>query len=327
MPTSTPQRPARHGQVLVSSLGRRLTHAATRSARRYFVGPAQRWVFEPPPAGWEPPSPGRTSFYLHVPFCRHCCPYCPYTRTPYNRKLIEPYTLAAMAEIDWWADRVGPVEMTSVYIGGGTPTLALDSVARILGRVRERFRLTGDICIETNPADVDDETVRQLHAAGITLVSLGVQSFQPEKLVTLGRRYEPDAGERALRLLVAGGFASVNADIMFALPGQTSSDVIEDLAHAAELGADQITTYPLFTFPYTTVGKYLRLTSVRMPGLAERRTQYNAISQWCETHDFGRVSVWGFKRGSVPRYSSVTRDGYIGVGPGAGSHLPDGFVF
>jgi len=102
--------------------------------------------------------------------------------------------------------------------------------------------------------------------------------------------------------------------------------VIGDLSRAVQLGADQITTYPLFTFPYTTIGKYLRLNAVRMPNLRTRHAHYWAINEWCVQHGYERVSVWGFKHGSVPRYSSVTRDGYIGIGPGAGSHLPDGFV-
>ncbi len=310
----------------MNSPSRRFSRLVTRAVRRYLVGPDQRWAFEPPPQSWKPPRVERTSLYLHVPFCRHFCPYCPYTKVPYDETLVEPYTRAALAEVDWWADTIGPAEVTSVYIGGGTPTLALDSVAAVLTRVRERFRLTGDICIETNPADVDNETVQRLHDAGITLVSLGVQSFQPKNLTMIGRRYEPSIGERALALLAESGFASVNADIMFALPGQTTDNLTADLARAAHLGADQLTTYPLFTFPYTSVGKYQRLNAVRMPDLRVRRAQYRAISRWCAEHGFKRVSVWGFKRGAVPRYSSVTRDGYIGVGPGAGSHLPDGFV-
>jgi coproporphyrinogen III oxidase-like Fe-S oxidoreductase len=310
----------------VSRPAPRLSRLITRAVRRYLVGPDQRWVFEPPPQGWTPPRVERTSLYLHVPFCRNFCPYCPYTKVPYHEALVEPYTRAALAEVDRWADTIGPAEVTSIYIGGGTPTLALGSVAAVLTRVRERFRLTGDICIETNPADVDDATVQRLHDAGVALVSLGVQSFHPENLATIGRRYEPSLAARALAQLAEGGFASVNADIMFALPGQTVDSVTADLARAAELGANQITTYPLFTFPYTSVGEYLRLTAVRMPNLRVRRAHYRAISKWCAEHDFERVSVWGFKRGGVPRYSSVTRDGYIGVGPGAGSHLPDGFV-
>jgi oxygen-independent coproporphyrinogen-3 oxidase len=204
--------------------------------------------------------------------------------------------------------------------------LALGSVARVLEHIRARFHLTGDICIETNPADVDEETVVRLQDMGIALVSLGVESFQPEQLTMLGRGYEPAGAEQALALLAESGFTSINADLMFALPHQTAVSVTADLARAAQLGADQLTTYPLFTFPYTSIGKYLRLTAVRMPNLRMRRAHYQAISRWCAEHGFERVSVWGFKRGIVPRYSSVTRDGYIGVGPGAGSHLVDGFV-
>jgi coproporphyrinogen III oxidase-like Fe-S oxidoreductase len=310
----------------VSTLGHTLIRGVTRAVRRYLVGPDQRWVFEPPPDGWTPPRIERTSLYLHVPFCRHCCPYCPYTKVPFDTALVEPYTRAALAEVDWWADRIGPAEITSIYIGGGTPTLAMESVATVLARVRQRFRLAGDICIETNPADVGDETIRRLHQAGVTLVSLGVQSFRSRNLQTLGRAYGPRDAERALSMLGASGFASVNADLMFALPGQPVADVTADLARAVELGADQITAYPLFTFPFAAVGEYLRLTALRMPDLRLRRVHYRAISRWCAEHGFERVSVWGFKQGSVPRYSSVTRDGYIGIGPGAGSHLRDGFL-
>ncbi len=192
---------------------------------------------------------------------------------------MEPFTLAAIAEVDWWADAVGAAEITSVYIGGGTPTLALDSIARVLMREREQFCLTGVICIETNPADVDDETVRRLHDTGVELVSLGVESFQPENLAVLGRDYKPLVAERALALLGGSNFASINVDIMFALPRQTAADVTADLARAAQLGADQLTTYPLFTFPYTTVGKCLRLTAVRMPNLRMRQARYRAISE------------------------------------------------
>jgi coproporphyrinogen III oxidase-like Fe-S oxidoreductase len=310
----------------VTDTGHALIRLVTRSARRHLVGPRQRWVFERPPEGWAPPAVARTSLYLHVPFCRNACPYCPYTKVPYSEALLEPYTRAALAEVDWWADSVGPAEVTSVYIGGGTPTLALDAVDRVLARVRGRFRVRGDVCIETNPTEVGEETVRQLHDMGIALVSLGVESFQEESLALLGRGYQGPVGERALAMLAEAGFASVNADLMFALPGQSAGDVVADLSRAAELGANQVTTYPLFTFPYTSVGQYRRMRSVAMPDLQVRREHYRAINRWCRQYGFQRVSVWGFKRGPTPRYSSVTRDGYLGIGPGAGSHLPDGFV-
>ena len=209
----------------MNSPGHRLSRLATRAVRSHLVGPNQRWVFEPPAPGWIPSRVEHTSLYLHVPFCRSCCSYYPYTKVAFAEALVEPYTKAALAEVDWWADTIGPAEVTSVYIGGGTPTLALGSVASVLARVRERFRLTGDICIEANPADVDQEIVRRLHGAGVTLVSLGVQSFRPQNLALLGRRYEPSVAERALALLAESGFTSVNADLMFALPGQMADEL------------------------------------------------------------------------------------------------------
>ncbi|MCJ7666104.1 MAG: radical SAM protein [Actinobacteria bacterium] len=316
----------RNEEVFMSKCGKILSQIATRAVRRYLVGPDQKWHFDPPPQDWTPPPVKQTSLYLHVPFCRNCCPYCPYTKVAYDEALLGPYTQAALAEVDWWADKIRPAEITSIYIGGGTPTLALDSVAKILARIRKKFHLTGDICIETNPSDVNEITIQKLHDANISLVSLGVQSFCSENLKIIGRNYEPNIAEYALALLANSGFASVNVDLMFALPGQTIDGVIEDLARAVKLGASQLTTYPLFTFPYTSIGKYLNLKSVRMPDLRIRKSHYRAINEWCMEHDFKRVSVWGFKRGEVPRYSSVTRDSYIGIGPGAGSHLPDGFV-
>jgi len=315
-----------YAEVLVNPLKFRWASWATRFIRRYFVGADQHWVFARPAAAWRPAETRRSALYLHVPFCRHACPYCPYTKIEYDASLVEPYVKAAQEEIDWWADRIGNTAITSIYIGGGTPTLILPAIDRVLTHIRRRFNLPGEICIETNPADVNRVTVRQLHDSGVSLISVGVQSFRQQNLAILGRDYPPSVAERALSMLAAGGFASVNADIMFALPGQTVADIVSDLKHAARLGADQITTYPLFTFPYSSVGQYLRLQAVRMPGLKIRRAHYRAIHHWCTGNGFERVSVWGFKRGAVPRYSSVTRDGYIGIGPGAGSHLPDGFV-
>jgi len=254
----------------VSKYGNLLSKNVTRSIRHCLVGPKQQWRFDPPPQDWAPPPLKQTSLYLHVPFCSNYCPYCPYTKVAYDEMLVEPYTQAALTEVNWWADKIGPAEITSIYIGGGAPTLALESVTRILASIRKKFRLTGDICIETNPSDVDDATMQKHHNADVSLVSLGVQSFYSKNLKIIGRNYESSVAEHALTLLVNGGYASVNVDLMFALPGQTVGDVIKDLDKAAKLGANQITSYPLFTFPYTSIGKYLNLTSVQMPDLKTR---------------------------------------------------------
>jgi len=159
----------------------------------------------------------------------------------------------------------------------------------------------------------------------ISLVSVGVQSFNDQFLNFIGRKYSSDIISSVLEKLVKDDFKSINIDLMFALPGQSIADLKYDLQKAIELGVNQITTYPLFTFPYTAVGSYLRIKKVKMPNLNVRRKQYRFIHDFMQRNGYNRVSVWGFKKGDVPRYSSVTRDNYIGLGAGAGSHLPDGF--
>ncbi len=111
------------------------------------------------------------------------------------------------------------------------------------------------------------------------------------------------------------------------LPFQASRFPACWLICAAPLNLGRIRSLPTRFLPSVqSVGEHLRLKAVRMPKLKMRREYYRAISGWCSENGFERTSVWGFKKGGVPRYSSVTRNGYIGIGPGAGSQLADGFI-
>lgn len=267
----------------------------------------------------------KTGLYIHIPFCKNLCPYCPYNKISYEQRLAEPYLNALLEEVEQYYNRIGRAEITSIYIGGGTPTNLINELGVVLNRIRERFHVTGDICVETNPGDLDRETVGKLLQYGINLVSLGGQSFDNRYLKLLGRSYHAAALDHSLELALNAGFKSVNLDLMFALPGQTTVEVERDLARAVCSGVDQVTTYPLFSFPYSTVGRYRKLKKVKMPNLAARRRMYRTIHGFFLDHGFRRVSVWGFLQGKAPRYSSVTRERYIGLGAGAGSHVPGVF--
>lgn len=238
---------------------------------------------------------------------------------------LKPYLKAILAEIEQHYNRLGRIKITSIYIGGGTPTNLIDELGVILGRIRDRFIIAGDVCIETNPSEINEEIVNKLIKYGINLVSLGVQSFNNKYLQLIGRNYKASILYPVIELLLSSNFKSINIDLMFALPGQTVREVVLDLKKAINSGVGQITLYPLFTFPYSTVGKYLNLKSVKMPNIITRKSMYYTIHNFCTDNDFKRVSVWGFIRDDVPRYSSVTRDNYIGFGAGAGSHIPKAF--
>jgi oxygen-independent coproporphyrinogen-3 oxidase len=239
--------------------------------------------------------------------------------------MVPAYVDAMLKEIDMYHKLFGKIDISSIYIGGGTPTLLIDELGSICRSLGENFSVKGDVCIETNPEDITPELIEKLKDNNVTLVSVGAQSFLGKHLQFIGRNYPPSVVDRAMQQLLKSNFRSVNIDLLFALPGQTEKDVIYDLEKAIDSGVNQVTAYPLFTFPYTSVGRYLKLKNVKMPNLAVRHRQYHRIYKFLTSKGFNRVSVWGFKKGDAPRYSSVTRDNYIGLGAGAGSHLPDGF--
>ncbi len=303
-----------------------LIETATKWARRYMLGAGQEFVFKHID-DIELPRMDKIDLYIHIPFCKNVCPYCPYNKIKYDKKLVKPYVDAMLNEIEQYHRRLGEIEIDSIYIGGGTPTNLIDELAVILKKIRESFILTGDIAIETNPDDINGEVINKLKRCGVTLLSLGVQSFNDKCLVFLGRSYKANILSQVATLALSSNFESVNIDLMFALPGQSISDVINDLRQSFSLGADQVTLYPLFTFPYSAAGKYLKLKRIKMPNIFTRRKMYKAIHQFCLNSGFQRVSVWGFKKDNVPRYSSVTRDCYIGLGAGAGSFVSSAFYF
>jgi coproporphyrinogen III oxidase-like Fe-S oxidoreductase len=296
----------------------------TRVVRTYLTGRDSEYVFR---AHSTPTFQDvyKTNLYIHIPFCKNLCPYCPYNKVEYDAKLVGPYIHALLNEIDMYHALYGSIEISSIYIGGGTPTLLTDELEIVFEQLGERFQIAGDICIETSPNDLDADKVDKLQKYQVGLISLGVQSFQDRWLRLIGRKYQASILDGVIRVLVDGNFKSINIDLLFALPGQTVNDVRFDLQTAIDSGVNQVTTYPLFAFPYSTVGQYLKLKKVSMPKLGVRRRLYKFIHRYLLENGFSRVSVWGFKKGNVPRYSSVTRDNYIGLGPGAGSHMADGY--
>lgn len=298
----------------------------TRAIRSLLLGERGGFVFEP---GHEIQLPGicSTDVYIHIPFCRSLCPYCPYNRVLYDAAQARDYIRALHCEIDRYHDLLGDIEIGSVYIGGGTPTTVIDELGGLIEHLREHFRHDGVIAVETTPEDLDEANTAKLREAGVDLLSIGVQSFDDRYLKLIGRRHRSDILAGVITRALAAGFDAVNLDLMFALPKQTTEEALADLDTAFDLGAEQVTLYPLFTFPYSSVGRHLRLRNVDFPGLGERRRMYRAIHEDALAHGFEPVSVWGFRKGRTTRFSSVTRENYIGLGAGAATCLPGIFCF
>jgi oxygen-independent coproporphyrinogen-3 oxidase len=268
-----------------------------------------------------------TGLYIHIPFCKNMCPYCPYSKVPYNKALVNEFKNALVKEIQLYAQQLGKTLFSSLYIGGGTPTLTIDALADILEELRKHFIMDGQVGIEANPEDINEQVAGEIRSLGCNLVSLGVQSFQRKLLIEIGRNYTSETALRAVEVLRKQGFDVLNIDLIFALKNQTTDELRNDLQIASDLAVDQITCYPLFTFPYTAIGKFRKAGRVRLPNHFVRRKMYYFINSFMEKEGYHRTSVWSFNKNKTKRYSSVTRDYYLGLGPSAASYNGKTFRF
>ena len=233
---------------------------------------------------------------------------------------------ALKKEILFYSKKYGTKNISSVYIGGGTPLLAGYHILEIAETMRNSYNVTGDFGIEANPNDITQESISLLKEAGFNSLSIGVQSFDDKLLKSIGRKYTSSDAERSIEMALSAGFDSVNLDILFALPNEKEEQLENDLKKVISLKPSQITTYPLFTFPYSEISNFKKTRGIKSPSLMKRRRMYYKIYDSLENAAYKRCSVWSFKRdSSVKRYSSVTRENYIGLGASSGSYYETHF--
>lgn len=186
--------------------------------------------------------------YLHIPFCHRICPYCSfYKHTPGSTPIaefIEALTIEATHRIN-----TNPKYLPkTLYLGGGTPSmLSPKHLSDLFTSLRETidFSLLSEVTLEANPATFDLKKAELFRTLGVTRVSLGIQSFEPHILQTLGREHTPQQASEAIQTLRAAGIPSVNIDLMFSIPGQSLSDWENTLQHAISLHPDHISAYNL----------------------------------------------------------------------------------
>ncbi len=293
------------------------------------VGPSQDFSFKKvDPAGFKIPQINHTNLYIHIPFCTNMCPYCPYNRIKYENGCEKEYMDCLLKEIELYYQKLGKIEISTIYIGGGTPTNLIDGIPVILERLQKRFHAAKKIAIETSVSDINKNVIKKCKDCGINMVSVGVQSFHPKYLKLLGRNYNRQEIEHAVNLLKEGGFDGINIDLIFLFPGQTKKELLDDITMAKDLCVDQVTAYPLFTFPYSAIGQYKKINRVISPNVFNRRRFYRIYHDFFMQNGYKKVSVWSFTRKEqIFKYSSVTRQYYIGMGAGAGSRFENKFYF
>ncbi len=265
---------------------------------------------------------GELGIYLHIPFCRQICPYCPYNKELYCSTIAERYADAVVQEIDLYADLVGNRPITSFYIGGGTPTTMLDSgLPRLLDHIYKTFNMQCGIHMESHPNDLTEDNLDFIRGLGVQHLSMGIEALQDHHLRALCRPYTVAQALGAIDRSLDHGFQCVNVDIMFALPGQTHDELRQTAEILTKRGVGQVATYPLFTFPYTQWPQRVKQQHYAGYSLLQKRRMLAIMEGIFYDAGYERTSVWAFTRNGIPKYCSVTVPTYLGLGAGAASYL------
>lgn len=269
-------------------------------------------------------SPG-FGVYVHVPFCRHRCHYCDFNTYAGMDDQHEAYVDALLNDIRRW-DGPAP-SATSVFFGGGTPTLLpVDSLSRVMAAVEDRFGFAPDaeITIEANPEGVDERVFEGLLQAGFNRVSFGVQSLVPSVLAGLGRTHSPETARRAIAAARAAGFEDVNADLIYGSPWESTSDWLASLEGIVETDPDHVSAYALTIeegTPLATLVTTGRVADVDPDLQAERHGAAGALLGAAGLDRY-EISNWA-RPGRACRHNVLywSAGDYAGFGAGAHGHV------
>jgi oxygen-independent coproporphyrinogen-3 oxidase len=263
---------------------------------------------------------GPVGSYVHVPFCSSICPFCPYNKVLARDDLARRYFAALADEIGWYVEalhRCGRSSFTSLYVGGGTPTL----YPRALASIIEALPVDGERAVEVLPTHGTVQRLDELARIGVTAVSIGAQSFHDDVLARLHRPHDAAASLDAVRNAL-GRFDCVDVDLIVDVAWDDDEALagafVSDVRRCFELGVDQVSTYPLMRFGYTPFGSAHH----------DRRREHETLARVTDlaiAHGYERRSVWTFNRRGAQPYTSITRRRFVGMGAGSASFTGQDF--
>ncbi|MBQ8403176.1 MAG: radical SAM protein [Clostridia bacterium] len=255
--------------------------------------------------------------YVHIPFCKSICNFCPYCKTLYSEEAMNRYIDALLREIRLVGEgHAEKKRVTSLYFGGGTPALAAGRMKELICELEKYFIITEGVGAELHPDNVNVQTLKTLKEAGVTKLSIGIQSFQEKYQSILGRK---SVDVRAMSAALAEvSFETVSMDFIFALPEQTIDDLTSDIETAFANGANHIAIYPFIDFTFTK-------SRVRAMGNKQKHALLDKVTAYCAEKGYSRGTIWTFSREPHAGYSSMTRDNFLGFGCSATTLLREQF--
>lgn len=265
--------------------------------------------------------------YIHIPFCVKKCSYCDFLSAPATEQTKEAYMAALFAEIGGRAKDYKERIVTSVFIGGGTPSLLSgDSIRQLMEHIREGFTLAPDaeITMEVNPGTVTAEKLTAFYAAGINRLSIGMQSAQEQELKILGRIHDFDGFCQVYREAVEAGFTNINVDVMSGLPGQTLASYKDTLEKVLRLEPmpQHISAYSLIVEEGTPFAAMADRGELPLPEEDTERAMYEETIEVLAGYGFHRYEISNYALDGYECRHNVgywIRRDYLGFGIGAAS--------
>jgi putative oxygen-independent coproporphyrinogen III oxidase len=264
------------------------------------------------------------SLYVHLPWCLKKCPYCDFNSHELNTPELpeQRYIDAVVADLEASLALVWGRTVHSIFIGGGTPSLfSPQAIDRLLADMRARLRLAPDceITLEANPGTFERDRFRAFRSAGVTRLSVGVQSFNDQHLKALGRVHDSAQALAAVQE-AAQAFDTFNLDIMYGLPGQTIADLRQDMAKALSLQSPHISIYHLTIEPNTYFAKF----PPRVPDQDMAYEMLDVITEMTLAAGLDRYEVSAYARPGHRCWHNLNYwqfGDYLGIGAGAHSKL------
>ncbi len=266
------------------------------------------------------------ALYVHWPFCLSKCPYCDFNSHVRDRVDQERWRAALVRELRHYAEGLGPRRLTSIFFGGGTPSLMPpETVAAVIEAAFQAWPPAPEveITLEANPTSVEAGRFAGYRAAGVERLSLGVQALDAEALAFLGRQHSRQEALTALELALSS-FARVSFDLIYARPGQSPAAWREELERALDLGSDHLSLYQLTIEPGTRFHAAARRGELSIPDEDQGRALYDLTQETTAAAGLPAYEISNHARpGSQSRHNlTYWRYGdYLGIGPGAHSRL------
>lgn len=265
----------------------------------------------------------KLAIYVHWPYCAAICPYCDFNVYKAASQDSAPLVGAICADLTYWRTQTGPREVSSIFFGGGTPSL-MDprDVAAIIAACNTLWGLSGDveIALEANPTDAEAGKFADLRTAGIERLSLGIQSLDDASLKTLGRFHSGEEARRAAQL-ARSIFPRLSIDLIYARPGQTLAAWKDELSKALALEADHVSPYQLTIENGTAFDRAVRRGAMVMPDNDLAADFFTLTQDVLEAAGFDAYEVSNHAKGVAnrSRHNLIywTSGDWIGVGPGA----------